>query len=220
MPADKPALAADVIVVPLLPEFFARGRIERVQHGIRAALPPASANTTPLTMIGVRGDGMLREVHARSSVSAPPLSTTLNARDRAADFGENPARAGGVAPRGHAVVAEAHVRRILRRKQRRSMIGAAKRCRIQHKQAVCPTSRRHTSCSPSLNTTGVEVNADSCRSQSFSFSVLPSSATIELRVVRSRRCPSRRRRCRPAQREARDGRAVGVPHRHRLGLGA
>jgi len=74
-----PALAVDVMVLPLVHSSLPESGSSAYSTAFAPLSPPASANTTPLTMMGVRGDGMGREVHARSTVNMPPVSATLNA---------------------------------------------------------------------------------------------------------------------------------------------
>src|SRR5687767_10082590 len=55
VPADMPALAVDVIVVPLVQSSFPVAGSSAYRTAFALALPLASANTTPFTTIGVRG---------------------------------------------------------------------------------------------------------------------------------------------------------------------
>src|SRR5688572_12725953 len=55
VPADMPALAVDVMVFPLLHSSLPVAGSSAYSTAFAPALPLASANTRPLTMIGVRG---------------------------------------------------------------------------------------------------------------------------------------------------------------------
>src|SRR5207249_1586460 len=82
VPADKPAvapLANDVIVLPLFQISLPVSGFSAYSTAGDVRLPPESANTTPFTMIGARGEIISRDTHSRASGGAPAPVLILNA---------------------------------------------------------------------------------------------------------------------------------------------